>query len=114
VRRRPPGRVTNLALLVALLLAIATGTGAVAAGSAGGRWVAITHGIVGVAVVLLVPWKTRIIRRGLRRARASRWASLLLAALAAATILSGLGYATAACSPRSAGPAACGSTSPQR
>jgi hypothetical protein len=75
---------TNLALLVALLLAIATGTGAVAAGSSGGRWVAITHGIVGVAVVLLVPWKTRIIRRGLRRARASRWASLLLAALAAA------------------------------
>jgi hypothetical protein len=56
--------------------------------------VAITHGIVGVAVVLLVPWKTRIIRHGLRRARASRWASLLLAALAAAAILTGLGYAT--------------------
>jgi len=93
-RRRPPGRRTNLALLVALLLAFATGTGAVAAGSTGGRWVAVAHGVVGVAVVLLVPWKSRIVRRGLQRARPSRWASLLLAALAAAAILTGLGHAT--------------------
>jgi DMSO/TMAO reductase YedYZ molybdopterin-dependent catalytic subunit len=92
--RVPPGRRTNLALLAALLLAFATGTGVVAAGSAAGRWVALAHGVAGVAVVLLVPWKTRIIRRGLRRARQSRWASLLLAALASITLLTGLGYAT--------------------
>jgi len=92
--RAPPGRMTNLALLAALLLAFATGTGVVAAGSAPGRWVALAHGVVGVAVVLLIPWKTRIIRRGLRRARRSRWASLLLAALASITLLTGLGYAT--------------------
>jgi hypothetical protein len=92
--RAPPGRMTNLALLAALLLAFATGTGVVAAGSSPGRWVALAHGVVGVAVVLLIPWKTRIIRRGLRRARRSRWASLLLAALASITLLTGLGYAT--------------------
>jgi len=92
--RAPPGRMTNLALLVALLLAFATGTVVVAAGSSPGRWVALAHGVVGVAVVLLIPWKTRIIRRGLRRARRSRWASLLLAALASITVLTGLGYAT--------------------
>jgi hypothetical protein len=92
--RAPPGRRTNLALLAALLLAFATGTGVVAAGSSPGRWVALAHGVVGVAVVLLIPWKTRIIRRGLRRACRSRWASLLLAALASTTLLTGLGYAT--------------------
>jgi DMSO/TMAO reductase YedYZ molybdopterin-dependent catalytic subunit len=66
----------------------------VAAGSSPGRWVALAHGVVGVTVVLLVPWKTRIVRRGLRRARRSRWASLLLAVLACATLLTGVGYAT--------------------
>ena len=35
--RGPSGRVTNLALLVALLLAFATGIGAMATGSPGGR-----------------------------------------------------------------------------
>jgi DMSO/TMAO reductase YedYZ molybdopterin-dependent catalytic subunit len=93
-RRVPPGRRTNLALLAALLLAFATGLGAVATGSAHGRWVVLAHGGVGVAVVLLTPWKSRIVRRGLRRARRGRWASLLLATLASATLLTGLGYAT--------------------
>src|SRR6266545_1800755 len=92
--RAPPARVTNLALLAALLIAFASGVGAVAAGSASGRWVAVVHGVVGVAVVLLVPWKTRIVRRGLRRARRSRWASLLLAALASTALLTGLGFAS--------------------
>ena len=76
--RAPPPRITNLALLAALGVAFASGVGAVAAGTTSGRWVAVAHGIVGVAVVLLVPWKSMIVRRGLRRARRSRWASLLL------------------------------------
>src|SRR6266536_6485464 len=65
--RTPPRRITNLALLAALLVAFATCAGAVAAGSPGGRWVVIAHGVVGVAVVLLTPWKAGIVRRGLRR-----------------------------------------------
>jgi hypothetical protein len=48
---------------------VATGVGLVAAGSPRGRLVAVAHGVVGLAVVLLVPWKTRIVRRGLRRPR---------------------------------------------
>ncbi|HEV7652776.1 MAG TPA: molybdopterin-dependent oxidoreductase [Actinophytocola sp.] len=92
--RGPAARVTNLALLVALLLAFATGIGAVATGSAGGRWVVIAHGVVAMAVVLLVPWKGRVVRRGLRRPRHTRWLSLLLAALTVTTLLAGIGYTT--------------------
>jgi hypothetical protein len=58
------------------------------------RWLAAARGVVGVAVVLLVPWRTGIVRRGLCRARRSRWASLLLAVLASVALLSGLGSAT--------------------
>ena len=94
--RAPPPRITNLALLVALLVAFASGVGAVAAGTASGRWVAIAHGIVGVAVVLLVPWKSMIVRRGLGRPRArrTRWLSLLLAVLAITALVTGLGSAS--------------------
>jgi DMSO/TMAO reductase YedYZ molybdopterin-dependent catalytic subunit len=91
---RPPGRQANQALLVGLLLAFGTGVATVAIGSPDGTWVAIGHGICGLAVVLLIPWKSRVVRRGLRRARLSRWVSLLLAALALVTLIAGLGYAT--------------------
>ena len=87
-------RATNLALLAALLLAFATGAGAVAAGSPDGRWVVVAHGAAAIAIILLVPWKGRVIRRGLARARPSRWASLLLATLTVATIVAGLGHGT--------------------
>lgn len=89
-----PGRITNLTLLLALLLVFATGLGAIATGSAHGRWVVIAHGVAAMVVILLVPWKSRVIRRGLRRPRRSRWVSLLLALLAVVTLLAGLGYAT--------------------
>jgi DMSO/TMAO reductase YedYZ molybdopterin-dependent catalytic subunit len=91
---RPPGRQTNQALLVALLLAFGTGVATIAVGSPNGAWVAIGHGICGMAVVLLIPWKSRVARYGLRRARLSRWLSLLLAALALVTLIAGLGYST--------------------
>jgi hypothetical protein len=92
--RAPSGRVTNLTLLLALLLAFATGAAAEATGSAHGRWVVIAHGIAAMMVILLIPWKSRVIRRGLRRVRPSRWASLLLVALVLVSVLAGLGYAT--------------------
>jgi DMSO/TMAO reductase YedYZ molybdopterin-dependent catalytic subunit len=92
--RRPAGRSTNLSLLVALLLAFATGIGAVATGSLRGRWIVVAHGVAAVLVVLLIPWKTRVVRAGLRRARATRWLSLALAVLAVAALLFGFGYAT--------------------
>jgi len=87
-------RRTNVALFVALALAFATGVGAVATGSARGRWIVIGHGVAAVLVVLLIPWKTRVVRGGLRRARPTRWLSLLLAALAVTAVTFGFGYAT--------------------
>ena len=91
---RPSGRDTNQALLVVLLLTFATGVATIAIGSPTGAWVAIGHGICGIAVVLLIPWKSRVVRGGLRRARPSRWLSLLLAVLVLCTLVAGLGYAT--------------------
>jgi hypothetical protein len=86
--------VTNLALLGALVLAFATGVGAVATGASSGRWVVVAHGIVAMAVVLLLPWKWRVVRHGLRRVRRTRWLSLLLAALVVTTLVAGIGYTT--------------------
>lgn len=94
INRWLPPRLSNLALLSVLLLALATGAGAVATGSSGGRWVVIAHGVTGMSVILLVPWKGRVIRRGLRRVRRARWASLLLAALAIITLVTGVGHST--------------------
>jgi DMSO/TMAO reductase YedYZ molybdopterin-dependent catalytic subunit len=91
---RPAGRQTNEALLVVVLLTFGTGVATVAIGSPSGAWVGIGHGICGLAVVLLIPWKSRVVRGGLRRARRSRGLSLLLATLTLGTLLAGLGYAT--------------------
>jgi DMSO/TMAO reductase YedYZ molybdopterin-dependent catalytic subunit len=87
-------RFTNGSLLVALLVAFGTGAGAMAAGTASGRWVVIAHGVAAMMVILLVPWKSLVVRRGLRRRRPGRHASLLLAALLVITLLAGLGYST--------------------
>src|SRR6266700_679746 len=94
ILRPPAGRITNQTLLVALVLVFGTGVATVAIGSSSGRWAAIAHGIAGLAILLLVPWKSRVVRGGLRRGRASRWVSLLLAALVVITFGAGLGYAT--------------------
>lgn len=90
VRVKTSARATNLSLFVTLVLVFATGVGAVATGSAGGRWIVIAHGVVAFMVILLIPWKTIVIRRGLRRGRASRWVSLLLALMVATTLIAGL------------------------
>src|SRR5689334_24756907 len=91
--RPPAGRITNQTLFVALLLVFGTGVATVAIGSASGRWAAIAHGIAGLVILLLVPWKSRVVRGGLRRGRPTRWASLLLAALIVITFGAGVGYA---------------------
>src|SRR5262245_52216098 len=61
-----PGRRTNLALLVLLAGAFVTGWLAFAVGgSPESRVVSAAHGVVGLALVVLAPWKTVIVRRGL-------------------------------------------------
>lgn len=56
--------------------------------------VVIGHGVVGLALLVLVPWKTTIARRGLRRRRRDRWLSLALAGAVVLALLTGLAHST--------------------
>ena len=84
---RRAGRRTNVALLVVLIGAAFTGGLAFATGTPiPARLATLIHGLFGLAVVLLMPWKSVIVRR----APALRLASLALVALIAVCIISGL------------------------
>jgi DMSO/TMAO reductase YedYZ molybdopterin-dependent catalytic subunit len=83
-------RTTNLTLLVALVAVFATGIGAVATGSPRGRWVVIAHGVAAIVVILLIPWKGLVVRRGLRRGRPSRWVSLVVVLPVVTTLVAGV------------------------
>ena len=75
---RRAGRRTNLALLVVLVGAFLSGWAAFAAGTAvPSRVTTIGHGLLGLGVIVLMPWKTVVVRRAL----ALRLASLGLAAV---------------------------------
>jgi hypothetical protein len=86
-------RRTNLGLLALLALGLLTGTLAFGVGVAAGRAITIAHGVVGFGLIVLSPWKAAIVRRGMRRAKPGRWASVALAALIVATVLTGLAHA---------------------
>ena len=113
ILRAPAGRITNQTLLVALVLVFGTGVATVPIGSSSGRWVAIAHGIAGLMILLLVPWKSRVVRGGLRRGRATRWVSLLLASLVVITFAAGVGTRPGWCA-RSRASLACGCISRSR
>ena len=87
-------RLTNLALLVLLAVAFSTGVAAYALGTGWAAWVVVAHGIAGLAIVLLVPWKTPIARSGLRHHQTGGWPSVALAVLVAATVLVGVLHST--------------------
>ncbi|HZA27632.1 MAG TPA: hypothetical protein VE915_08345, partial [Actinomycetota bacterium] len=59
------GRRTNLALMVLLIGALLTGALAYATGTGWARLWIVAHGIVGLGIVVLAPWKSVIVRRGL-------------------------------------------------
>src|SRR4051812_5002389 len=88
------GRRTNLALLALLPLAVLTGAGTFLVGSGGVRLVVVAHGVVGMALIVLVPWKSTIARRGVRRVRPGRWTSLVLAFAVVVALLTGLAHST--------------------
>jgi DMSO/TMAO reductase YedYZ molybdopterin-dependent catalytic subunit len=75
---RGSGRLTNLGLLGLLSLAFVSGWVAFELSGQPAGAVLVLHGGAGVAIVLLVPWKSMVARRGLRRARPMRWASLVV------------------------------------
>lgn len=83
------GRRTNLGLLGALLVAFATGWAAFAAGTGWGAPVVVLHGIAGLAVVALAPWKSVIARRGLKKKRKGRPSSAVLAVLVFVSLAAG-------------------------
>ncbi|MDQ4130303.1 MAG: molybdopterin-dependent oxidoreductase [Actinomycetota bacterium] len=60
-------RRTNLGLLAFLALALATGALSFGIGTDRVRLAAIAHGVAGLGVIVLSPWKSVVIRRGLRR-----------------------------------------------
>jgi Oxidoreductase molybdopterin binding domain len=88
------GARTNLALLALLAAAFLTGWLAFAFATAPARWSLVVHAVSGIAIVLLLPWKSMVARRGLRRPRPGRWASILLGVLVLASIAAGLAHST--------------------
>jgi hypothetical protein len=80
------GRRTNLALLIVLAGAFLTGWLAFAAGTTvPSRLATVGHGLLGIGVVLLVPWKTVVVRR----APLLRLASLGLIAVIVTCLVTG-------------------------
>jgi DMSO/TMAO reductase YedYZ molybdopterin-dependent catalytic subunit len=88
------GRRTNLALEALLGVALATGILAWAIGTSATGPVVVAHGVAGLAIVALAPWKGAIARRGLRRRRPGHGTSIVLAGLVIACVVSGLLHAT--------------------
>ena len=88
-------RATNLAILVLLVVELASGVGSYLAGSPDGRWVLWAHSLGGLSLVVLIGWKWRIVARSFARRGAGLWAlpSLLLGVLFLATLASGLAWA---------------------
>jgi DMSO/TMAO reductase YedYZ molybdopterin-dependent catalytic subunit len=88
-------RRTNLALLVVLVVALASGGLAFAAGTGWGRPVVVAHAVAGLAVLVLAPWKSVVVRRGLaRRSGPGRSASVALGVLVLVAVAAGLAHAT--------------------
>jgi DMSO/TMAO reductase YedYZ molybdopterin-dependent catalytic subunit len=80
-----------------LVAALATGALAFAAGTWWGRPVVVAHGLAGLAVLVLAPWKSVVVRRGLaRRPGPGRWASVAFGVLVLVAVAAGLAHATGA------------------
>jgi len=83
---RRAGRRTNLALLIVLVGAFLSGWAAFASGTAlPSRLATIGHGLLGLGVVVLTPWKTVVVRR----VPTLRLASLGLAAVITVCLAAG-------------------------
>jgi hypothetical protein len=86
------GRKTNLALAALLAVAAVSGIVSYGIGTGWARPILAVHSIAAFAIVLLVPWKSSIMQRGLRRGRGGGPLSIALAVLVVVTILSGVAH----------------------
>lgn len=91
---RADRRRTNLALLLLIPLAVATGLFANAIGTHWPLAPAAVHGVVALGVLALSPWKSVIVRRGLGRPNRSAVISITLLVFVLTTLASGLLHAT--------------------
>ncbi len=89
-----PARATNVALLLLVPAAALSGGVAFLVGSGPVAIVTILHAVIGFSVLFLIPWKSVIARRGLRRRRSDRALSLLLAVAVLLALLTGLAHST--------------------
>ena len=88
------GRRTNLALGILLVGAGVTG---LATNTIGVDWpldLSTVHGSLALGILLLAPWKSLVIRRGLRRRRRGNWTSLVLLGLTLIALASGIIHST--------------------
>jgi hypothetical protein len=90
----PARRRTNLALLVLVPAALLTGGLAFGVGAGWARVASAVHGVAGVAVAVLSPWKSVIVRRGLRRQRRGTVASIVFGLCVVITLATGVLHAT--------------------
>src|SRR6476620_2329876 len=89
-----PSRQTNLALLVLLAAAFVSGWLAFGVeGSPQSRTVSVVHGILGLSILVLAPWKTVIVRHGLRRRR-RHTVAVALAVVVTVSLATGVVHAT--------------------
>jgi hypothetical protein len=87
-------RRTNLALLALLALAFVTGVASWMVAPGPVRWIVIAHGIVGLGIVALAPWKSTIARRGLARRRPGRGTAIAFAVLIVTSIVAAVVHVT--------------------
>src|SRR5919108_4291648 len=90
------GRRTNLALLALLAVAVATGALAYSIGTGWVRVVLVGHGVAGLAIVALAPWKSVIARRGIKRRGPRSVPSIILSPLVGVAIVFGVLHGTGA------------------
>ncbi len=88
------GARTNLALLAFLAIAFLSGWLAFAFANAPARWSLVIHAAGGFGILVLLPWKSIIGRRGLGRPRPGRWASVVLSVLVLISLAAGLLHST--------------------
>lgn len=88
------GAKTNAYLLVLLGVAFLTGWLAFSFATAPARWSLVLHATSGIAIVVLLPWKSIVARRGIGRPRPRRWMSIVLAVLVLTSLVAGLGHST--------------------
>jgi hypothetical protein len=86
-------RLTNLALLLLVPLAIFTGLWANTIGTDSFLHPSVFHGIVAFAILLVSPWKSAVVRRGLGRRRRSSWISIGLLVLVLTCLVTGVIHA---------------------